>query len=95
MGAGVRGNGIVEESGFEAMRGRVKLMSTCMLQDTKMYSWLVTALIINEEINRPYPPTAQIAIQQGYNIAHNLTVLVRGKGEMKNSHLIIKDLYVL
>ena len=40
--AGVRGNGIVEESGFEAMRGRVKLMSTCMLQDTKMYSWLVT-----------------------------------------------------
>jgi len=41
------------------------------------------ALIINEEINRPYPPTAQIAIQQGYNIAHNLTVLVRGKGEMK------------
>ena len=53
------------------------------------------ALIINEEINRPYPPTAQIAIQQGYNIAHNLTVLVRGKGEMKNSHSIIKDLYVL
>lgn len=40
--AGVRGNGIVEESGFEAMRGRVKLMSTCTLQDTKMYSWLVT-----------------------------------------------------
>ena len=65
MAAGVRGNGIVEESGFEAMRGRVKVDEYMHAQDTKMYSWLVTQmLIINEEINRPYPPTAQIAIQQ-------------------------------
>ncbi|MGQ0452335.1 EAL domain-containing protein, partial [Bacillus sp. SS-TM] len=82
--AGVRGNGIVEESGFEAMRGRVKVdeyMHAPGYEDVFMVG--DAALIINEEINRPYPPTAQIAIQQGYNIAHNLTVLVRGKGEMK------------
>ncbi len=82
--AGVRGNGIVEESGFEAMRGRIKVdefMHAPGHEDVFMVG--DAALIINEEINRPYPPTAQIAIQQGYNIAHNLTVLVRGKGEMK------------
>ncbi|HDX9580477.1 TPA: NAD(P)/FAD-dependent oxidoreductase [Bacillus pseudomycoides] len=82
--AGVRGNGIVEESGFEAMRGRVKVdeyMHAPGYEEVFMVG--DAALLINEEINRPYPPTAQIAIQQGYNIAHNLAVLIRGKCEMK------------
>ncbi|WP_369902028.1 NAD(P)/FAD-dependent oxidoreductase [Bacillus manliponensis] len=82
--AGVRGKALVEESGFEAMRGRVKVdefMRAPGHEDVFMVG--DAALIINEEINRPYPPTAQIAIQQGYNIAHNLAVLVRGKGEMQ------------
>ncbi|MBS7684561.1 FAD-dependent oxidoreductase, partial [Vibrio cholerae] len=60
--AGVRGNGIVEESGFEAMRGRVKVdeyMHAPGYEDVFMVG--DAALIINEEINRPYPPTAQIA----------------------------------
>ena len=35
---------------------------------------------INEESNRPYPPTAQIAIQEGENLAQNLVSLVRGEG---------------
>ena len=71
-------------SGFEAMRGRIKVdeyMHAPGHEDVFMVG--DAALIINEEINRPYPPTAHIAIQEGYNIAHNLTVLVRGKGEMK------------
>ncbi|CAM4331664.1 NADH dehydrogenase [Bacillus manliponensis] len=82
--AGVRGKALVEESGFEAMRGRVKVdefMRAPGHEDVFMVG--DAALIINEEINRPYPPTAQIAIQQGYSIAHNLAVLVRGKGEMQ------------
>ena len=41
------------------------------------------ALIINEEINRPYPPTAQIAMQQGEVIAKNLTKLVRNQSDLE------------
>ena len=35
--------------------------------------------MINEEINRPYPPTAQIAMQQGDKCADNLVALVNGQ----------------
>ncbi|WP_379970355.1 NAD(P)/FAD-dependent oxidoreductase [Ectobacillus sp. sgz5001026] len=82
--AGVRGNSLVEESGFEAMRGRVKVdefMRAPGHDDVFMVG--DAALIINEEINRPFPPTAQIAIQEGQNVAGNIAVLVRGKGEMQ------------
>ncbi|WP_416828541.1 NAD(P)/FAD-dependent oxidoreductase [Ectobacillus polymachus] len=82
--AGVRGNSLVEESGFEAMRGRVKVdeyMRAPGHDDVFMVG--DAALIINEAINRPFPPTAQIAIQEGQNVAGNIAVLVRGKGEMK------------
>lgn len=34
--------------------------------------------MINEETNRPYPPTAQIAMQQGENVAKNLKALISG-----------------
>src|SRR5699024_2861148 len=37
------------------------------------------ALMINEAINRPYPPTAQIAMQQGDTCAENLVALVKGE----------------
>lgn len=80
---GVRGNAIIENAGFETMRGRVKV-------DPYLHApghedvFIVGdgALIINEEVNRPYPPTAQIAIQQGENLGDNLIALIRG-GQLK------------
>ncbi|SFD50827.1 NADH dehydrogenase [Bacillus sp. OV194] len=81
---GVRGNHLVEEAGFETMRGRVKVE-----KDLRMpgYDYIFVAgdcaLIINEEINRPYPPTAQIAIQQAYTIGRNLKTLINGGGQME------------
>lgn len=81
---GVRGNHLVEEAGFETMRGRVKVD-----KDLRMpgYDYIFVvgdcALIINEEINRPYPPTAQIAIQQAYTLARNLKALINGGGKME------------
>jgi NADH dehydrogenase len=76
---GVRGNAIIENSGFETMRGRVKV-------DPYLHApghddvFIVgdSALIIDEEANRPYPPTAQIAMQHGDNVAHNLVATIRG-----------------
>lgn len=35
--------------------------------------------MINEEADRPYPPTAQIAMQQGEQCAKNLVHLLAGK----------------
>jgi len=37
------------------------------------------ALMINEETNRPFPPTAQIAMQQGETCAKNIGLLVKGE----------------
>jgi NADH:ubiquinone reductase (H+-translocating) len=39
--------------------------------------------MINEETNRPYPPTAQIAMQQGKLIASNLVKLVRNRIDLE------------
>ena len=77
--AGVRGNPIVEKSGFEAMRGRIKVEPDLRAPGhDDVFVVGDCALIINEEINRPYPPTAQIAIQQAPVCADNLVALVRG-----------------
>lgn len=82
--AGVRGNSIIEKSGFEAMRGRVKVRPDLRAPGhDDVFIIGDAALIINEEINRPYPPTAQIAMQQGETCAHNLMALIREKGELQ------------
>ncbi|MFS0612073.1 NAD(P)/FAD-dependent oxidoreductase [Lederbergia ruris] len=81
--AGVRGNPIIEESGFENMRGRVKVdpyLRAPGYEDIFIIG--DCALIINEEINRPYPPTAQISMQQGELLASNLTKLINGNSDL-------------
>jgi NADH:ubiquinone reductase (H+-translocating) len=82
--AGVRGSYVIDESGFEAMRGRVKVDP--FLRAPGYENVFIVgdcSLIINEETNRPYPPTAQIAMQQGEVCAKNLAVLIRQQGEMQ------------
>lgn len=81
--AGVRGNSIIDKSGFEAMRGRVKVNRD--LRVPGLHNVFVigdSSLIINEETNRPYPPTAQIAMQQGQVCARNLLGLIRDEKEL-------------
>ncbi|KAF0821484.1 NAD(P)/FAD-dependent oxidoreductase [Cytobacillus firmus] len=82
--AGVRGNSIIEKSGIEAMRGRVKVQPDLRAPGhDNMFIIGDCSLIINEEINRPYPPTAQIAMQQGEVCARNITALIRNKTELE------------
>jgi NADH dehydrogenase len=80
---GVRGNSVLEKSGFETMRGRIKV-DPYLRAPGHENVFIVgdCALIINEEVNRPYPPTAQIAIQHGEQTANNLVALIRG-GSLK------------
>lgn len=78
--AGVRGNPIIEESGFENMRGRVKVKPDLRVEGhDDIFVIGDCSLIINEETERPYPPTAQISMQQGETCANNLAALIHGK----------------
>ncbi|MCL6573628.1 MAG: NAD(P)/FAD-dependent oxidoreductase [Bacillus sp. (in: Bacteria)] len=83
--AGIRGNAIIEKSGFEAMRGRVKVQLDLRVPGFEnIFMVGDSSLMINEEINRPYPPTAQIAMQQGEVCARNITALIRNQSELES-----------
>jgi NADH dehydrogenase len=77
---GVRGNSIVEDSGFETNRGKVPVREDLR---AKGYDDVFVigdcALVINPDNDRPYPPTAQIAMQEGFTTAANLKSLIQGK----------------
>jgi NADH dehydrogenase len=76
---GVRGNRLIEEAGFETMRGRVKVDEFLRAPNHEnIYVLGDNSLMFNEE-GRPYPPTAQIAMQQGVNCAHNLVASIRSQ----------------
>lgn len=76
---GVRGNLIIEKSGFEVLRGRVKVDEYLRAPGyNNVFIVGDGALVLNEENGRPYPPTAQIAVQQGEHIAENLVNLLHG-----------------
>jgi len=80
--AGVRGNSVIDRSGIEAMRGRVKVDPYLRVPGHEdVFVIGDCSLVINEEINRPYPPTAQIAMQQGETCAKNLAALIRNNEE--------------
>ncbi|OEH93987.1 NAD(P)/FAD-dependent oxidoreductase [Bacillus solimangrovi] len=82
--AGVRGNSILDASGFETMRGRIKVEKDLRAPGfNDVFIVGDCALIINDEINRPYPPTAQIAIQEAEVCAKNLASLVKGNNELE------------
>lgn len=69
---GVRGNSLLENSGFEAVRGRVKVDE--YLRSIQFPEVFVTgdcSALIGPD-GRPYPPTAQVAMQQAGNVAANL-----------------------
>ncbi|CRK81613.1 NAD(P)/FAD-dependent oxidoreductase [Neobacillus massiliamazoniensis] len=83
--AGVRGNAVIEKSGFEAMRGRVKVQPDLRVPGfDDVFIIGDSSLVINEEINRPFPPTAQIAMQQGEVCSRNIAFLIRDKHELES-----------
>ncbi|QGH34243.1 FAD-dependent oxidoreductase [Gracilibacillus salitolerans] len=81
--AGVRANHLVEESTLEDNRGKVEVTPE-LRAPTHEDVFVVgdCALVWNKEIDRPYPPTAQIAMQEAEVCAHNLIALVKG-GELE------------
>lgn len=74
---GVRGNRMVEEAGFDTKRGRLVVDSTLRTKEFEnVYVVGDCSIVLNEE-GKPYPPTAQIATQQGEIAAYNLVAAIR------------------
>lgn len=76
---GIRGNSLIEQAGFEGMRGRVKVNSDLRVPGHDNVFIIGDCSIVFKEDGKPYPPTAQIAMQQGYACANNLVALIRGE----------------
>jgi NADH dehydrogenase len=77
---GIRGNRLLEEAGFETMRGRVKVDEYLRVPGHEnIYVLGDNSIVFNPDGGRPYPPTAQIAMQQGVNCAHNLVAAIRNQ----------------
>ncbi|MFC4076006.1 NAD(P)/FAD-dependent oxidoreductase [Salinithrix halophila] len=75
---GVRGNSLLEKAGLETMRGRVKVDEFLRAPGYEdLFIIGDNSLILNDQ-ERPYPPTAQMAMQQGEALAKNLTAILRG-----------------
>ncbi|PRX74497.1 NADH dehydrogenase [Bacillus sp. V-88] len=82
--AGVRGNSIIERAGIENMRARVKINRDLRAPGhDNIFIIGDCSLMINEETDRPYPPTAQIAMQQGEVCARNIASLLHGKEDLE------------
>lgn len=74
---GIRGNKMLEEAGFETMRGRVVVDSYLRTKEyDNVYVVGDCSIVLNEQ-GKPYPPTAQIATQQGEIVAYNLVAAIR------------------
>ena len=70
---GVTGSPVLGKSGFELFRGKVNVGSDLRLPGSENVfilgdcSWTM-----NEETGKPYPPTGQLAMQQGFAVAENI-----------------------
>ncbi|AOZ91998.1 NAD(P)/FAD-dependent oxidoreductase [Paenibacillus crassostreae] len=74
---GIRGNHMIEAAGFETMRGRVKVDEHLRVPGYEnVFIIGDNSLVLNPE-GRPYPPTAQIAMQQGVCCAQNVVAMIR------------------
>ncbi|GIP24042.1 NAD(P)/FAD-dependent oxidoreductase [Paenibacillus sp. J22TS3] len=80
---GIRGNRLVDAAGFETMRGRVKVDEYLRAPGHEnVFIIGDNSLMFNPE-GRPYPPTAQIAMQQGVVCAHNVVASIRNQQPKK------------
>ncbi|MRH44756.1 FAD-dependent oxidoreductase [Aquibacillus halophilus] len=83
--AGVRANSLVEQSGLEHNRGKVEVKPDLRAPSHEnVFVVGDCALIWNKETERPYPPTAQIAMQEAEVCAHNLATIVKGGDELES-----------
>ncbi|GGL53133.1 NAD(P)/FAD-dependent oxidoreductase [Sporolactobacillus putidus] len=81
---GVKASHIPADSGFETNRGKIQVTDDLRApDDDHVFAVGDVALVFPAEGERPYPPTAQIAIQQAETVARNLKHLIKGEATEK------------
>lgn len=76
--AGVRGHDVISNSAFESNRGKIAVDGYLRVPDCEsIFVVGDCALVMDPESGRPYPPTAQIANQQGHYVGEVLTHILR------------------
>lgn len=76
---GVQANRIVGESGFELTKGKVNVDATLRAPENEdVFILGDCAWVMNNETGKPYPPTAQIAMQEADVCAHNINTMLYG-----------------
>lgn len=85
---GIRGNSLLEKAGFEVTRGRIQVDPYLRIPGQDNIYVIGDCSIFLDPEGKPYPPTAQIAMQQGYNCAQNLVANIRNESmrEFKYEH---------
>ncbi|WP_040208876.1 NAD(P)/FAD-dependent oxidoreductase [Neobacillus jeddahensis] len=76
---GIKGHPLLAEHGFDLLDGRVKLNEYCEVPGYPDVYVLGDASVSFNERGEPYPPTAQIAIQQGQYCAYNIGMKIYGQ----------------
>jgi NADH dehydrogenase len=76
---GVRGNSLLTEAGFETIRGRVKVDPYMLIPGHKDIFVIGDCSLVYNEEGKPYPPTAQITIQEADACSVNLLNLLRNQ----------------
>lgn len=76
---GVRGNSVVEASGFSTIRGRAEINEYLQSIDYPNVYIIGDNAMSKDEEGKVLPPTAQIAIQQGKHTAINILHAIRGE----------------
>ncbi|GGM19752.1 NADH dehydrogenase [Paraliobacillus quinghaiensis] len=75
---GVQANAVLGESGFELTKGKVNVDGTLRAPGYEdVFILGDCAWVMNQETGRPYPPTAQIAIQEADICAENIKALMK------------------
>jgi NADH dehydrogenase FAD-containing subunit len=88
---GIKGNPLLEGLGLELLDGRVRLNEYCEVPGYHdVYVLGDTSVSLNEK-GEPYPPTAQIAIQQGQYCAYSIAMKIYGQ-QVKPFHYIYRGM---
>src|SRR5690625_215033 len=77
---GVTGNELLEKSGFELTKGKVAVDHDLRMPDKdNVFVLGDCSWVMNEATDRPYPPTAQLAMQEADVAADNLKALLKNQ----------------
>jgi NADH dehydrogenase len=88
---GVTGNPLLGGLGLELLDGRVKLNEYCEVPGYQDVFVIGDSSVSFNEKSEPYPPTAQIAIQQGQYCAYNIAMKIYGQ-PVKPFHYIYRGM---